>query len=224
VVIRDGASGESCSVVDGPADGEHTVTCGGTTVVISDGAAVGEGEGEGEGEPPCRTLFGSVAIQNSDDLLALADVCVVTGDIGAGELTGLTSFSLPRLATVGGSLSVNSLDGTSGNSALVSISLPLLTTVGGELELSRNTGVTGVSLPLLANVGGRMTFLRDGALPSIVLPNLTSCGDITISVNASLTSISLPALASAGSIDISEDPALTSCTGAPIVSVGDCVQ
>ena len=141
--------------------------------------------------------FGDFAISKSLDLEAFieANCEQVTGTLSLSieRNEALTEFSLPLLASVGGSLSITK------NAALTSISLPLLASVGSSLGITKNAALTSISLPLLASVGGDLSIRENAALTSISLPLLVSVGeDLTMRNNAALTSISLPALVSVG--------------------------
>ena len=92
------------------------------------------------------TVEGSVTIENTLDVQAMANVCVVTGDVIVAA-NGMTSISLPVLASVAGGVFINN------NAALTSISLPALASVGGDVFIEFNAALTSISLPVLASAG-----------------------------------------------------------------------
>ena len=174
--------------------------------------------GGGEGEP-CVTIEGSITLENSLDVAAMANTCVVTGNMVIGD--GLTSLTLARLEAVGGDILV------SGRS-LTDVSLPLLATVGARFFLQDLPALATLSLPALRTVGTLLvhgTPLLDAiSVPSLVSAegfNITSVGPTLISAplletlgdfslfETGVTSLSLPELVTS-SIVILRNPSLRS--------------
>jgi len=92
------------------------------------------------------TVEGSVTIENTLDEQAMANVCVVTGTVTVAA-NGMTSFSLPLLASVGGDVVIQA------NAALTSFSLPVLESVGADVVIRFNDALTSCTGALIANVG-----------------------------------------------------------------------
>ena len=69
------------------------------------------------------TVEGSVTIENTLDVQAMANVCVVTGNVTVAA-DALTSISFPVLASVGGSVNIGD------NAALTSCTGLLIVNVG----------------------------------------------------------------------------------------------
>jgi len=82
--VCNGLDGDSCTVADGPEAGEHTVTCGATTVVISDGASGTTGVTGDTG------ATGATGDTGSDGATGDTGAPGVTGDTGAPGAPGAT--------------------------------------------------------------------------------------------------------------------------------------
>ena len=138
-----------------------------------------------------------ITVRSPTDVFALKDVRIITGQVA---VINMGSFSLPRLAQIGGSLLIGT--GSSG-----AISLPALQSVGGGLTI-RDNAVTSVDFPQLNHVGGF-------ALLNVALPDLTGfpalaeiAGDVEISDSPGLVSATLPAVKIAGNFHIGFNPNL----------------
>ncbi len=120
--------------------------------------------------------FGDFAISKSLDLEAFieANCEQVTGTLSLSieRNEALTEFSLPLLASVGGSLSITK------NAALTSISLPLLVSVGEDLTMRNNAALTSISLPALVSVGGDLFFGGNEALCDSIVGEIVSRVDV----------------------------------------------
>jgi hypothetical protein len=121
-----------------------------------------------------------VDIRTFNDDFALKDVRVITGKVTV--LRG--SFTLPKLAQIGGALQI--IEGSGGT-----ISLPALQSVGGELAL-RNSGVTALDCPQLRRTGS-LTVIQSALHDLSGFPVLAEiAGDVQIGSSPGLVSATLP--------------------------------
>ena len=118
--------------------------------------------------PPCRTVEGAVQIKNSLDAEALADVCIITGELKVSA-PDLTALSLPRLVSVGGELSI-----VGKKAALATLSLPVLQKVAGLVNISGNPKLAELSLPALETIGESLSVFSNPAMATLSLPALTT--------------------------------------------------
>jgi hypothetical protein len=111
-------------------------------------------------------VTGNLEIYDADDLAALADVNVVTGNV---YVSGL----LPDAGDV---------------------VFPALRMIGGSFDLMFSDSATSVSLPALEILGGGMRIERNDLLASIAFPALRRAGTIDIIDNAALITVDLGGL------------------------------
>lgn len=162
---------------------------------------------------------GDVTITSSAEMAAfVARGCTsVTGTLSVAG-TDLSSFSLPALTSVGGSLNIDD------NTALTNFSLPALTKVAvptttyAYLNVRNNAALTSFNLPALTSVSA-LNVSDNSALTAFSLPVLTNVGTMTggsqlmflqVSNNTSLTTFSFPALTNISALSVADNPALTS--------------
>jgi hypothetical protein len=120
---------------------------------------------------------------------ALAQASVVTGTL---TLASDAKVSLPRLAMVGGGLTI------APGAPPASIELPALTQINGSL-LALASDLEGLALPALASVGGSVQIDTATGLARLSLPSLTTVGqDVVVRDTPLLATASLPALSTAG--------------------------
>ena len=91
-------------------------------------------------------IEGSVTIENTLDVQAMANACVVTGNVIVAA-NALTSISLPLLASVGESVVIK------GNPALTTFSLPVLASPGGNVFIDSNDALMICTGAHIVNVG-----------------------------------------------------------------------
>jgi hypothetical protein len=166
------------------------------------------------------TLSRAVDIESAEDVVALANIRVVTGDLSVGLAT-FDVVSLPRLAHIGGALRVRPL-------RLNRLSLPELREVDGSFTLG--VEIAEVDCPQLARVGALSISthgLRDLSglsalarvdhdiaisgtfdLTSVDLSNLSIGGDLGITGNRHLTEITMALRDHVGFVSISSNGAL----------------
>jgi hypothetical protein len=99
-------------------------------------------------------------------------------------LSSGASFSLPQLTTLDGRLEVAS-------SAMTNVSLPLLASIGGSLIIESAPEVTNLNLDSLTNTSGTVTIVGT-KLNTISFPELTRAASFTLENNGLLQNISLP--------------------------------
>jgi len=211
----------SCGGPDGP-KGDPASTCtvthdsGGTVIECSDGTTA-----RLRGDVPvsiddmvvrdCRTVDGSLLLENAADVRNANDVCRIAGDLDV-QANGVTVISLPALESVEGNLQIIGLDDSavfmpelasvSGVTSIIgnlssSIVLPQLESIGGKLFISGNQG-SSMSFPLLARVD-QAAVISFNFAPSVFLPSLKSVGlELLIGDNGQLTDFSAPLLTSVG--------------------------
>ena len=163
------------------------------------------------GSAPCSSVFeGTYLLNDHAALDALADYCEVTGTLSVYD-SSLTSFDLPRIHTVGGSLSVVS------NDALTSFSLPNLASVGDSITVEGNDRLTSFELSTLTEVGGgkfdNVSVKHNDALTSFDLSALTRvAGSLFVRFDAVLSSFDLSALTRLGGfLGLTDNDALAQC-------------
>ncbi len=133
-----------------------------------------------------ESVGGSLDINGNalTDLAGLSNLRSIGRDlsIGAGSLQSLSSFALPSLATIGGSLRTGGSTGS-----LASVDLPNLTQIAGDLEL---TGIASLNAPSLTSVRNlRLSGLTGSA-------SLSVSNGLKVTGSLSITSIrGLPSLA-----------------------------
>jgi len=149
------------------------------------------------------------AAQPSPASLSFPNLVSVGGYLIAANLTSLTSFSAPVLASTAQDFNVS-------NCALLStVSAASLSSVGGSLYANANPGLLSIGFPALASAGniqiydcvnitsinlsallvvGSMLFTGCSDLVTVDLTLLEECASIDASGNNSLTSFSLLAL------------------------------
>jgi hypothetical protein len=167
---------------------------GGTACNPRDDAAEGEGEGD---DDPCRTINGTLVIDDDDDVASFADVCSAVAVRIGGSVRTVT---LPRLEHLDGPLSVL------GNAALESVSLPALASLAGGVMINGSPVLANVELPALRTANG--FFCRADALPSLRLPLLESTGSGTFIYGSEMALLELPSLVSVGGPLAIDDTAL----------------
>jgi hypothetical protein len=141
------------------------------------------------GGPPCaNVLQGSFTIQNATDVATVTPYCGITGDLNITS-SGITSISLPALATIGGQLNLQT-------NGLSKLSLPALTTIGSRL-LSSSGHMDELDFPALTSVNSIELPL---VLTTLNVPKLTSVAAGADMIFAPSATISFPALVSVGPV------------------------
>jgi hypothetical protein len=161
-----------------------------------------------------RGCSGGLVVAGNDGLTSLSLPALATGGV---EIYGnaLASLTLPALTSTGSRLEV------SGDPALTTLSLPVLAASDGGLHVYNNPSLTTLSLPVLATVGTLSVW--GTALTTLSLPVLaTVTGDLSVS-NAALTTFSLPVLVTVGGpsgLSVSDNAALTTFSLPMLATVG----
>ncbi|MFY0569655.1 DUF7151 family protein [Archangium lansingense] len=166
-----------------------------------DGAAVNSGpDTNGDGilqdsevtktEYVCdRVILGNVTVYSQLELLALADVVAITGDLDISHTDNVVNVDLPALKHVGGDLNLDYLR------ELRNVSLPALERVGGSIKFSSLPKVDRLDLRALRNIG---MGLRVAENPELVAMDFTSLqylnGSMWVLKNPKLTELGLSSL------------------------------
>lgn len=138
-------------------------------------------------------LPGDVTASTADDLAALANIRVITGN--ATLFPRGQTLSLPHLEHVGGQLGISGFE-------LVDIALPVLQDVGGVLSIN---GGDAIEVPALRRVGG-LDLHAMGMSDLAAFSALAEIdGDMQISDTSTLISIDLSSLAIRGNLTLSSD-------------------
>jgi hypothetical protein len=149
-----------------------------------------------------------VSVPDLAELAPAADTITAVGSLTLAN-TSLTTFSLPALTRVDGTLHVL------GNTVLARVSLPVLARVG-VLQFKENEKLSTISLPALTEVDDLMLFNATYIFQGVTilsLPSLTAVNrDVYITWNNSLTTLALPALTTVkGALTIFDNSALRQC-------------
>ncbi|MFN8574499.1 MAG: Ig-like domain-containing protein [Gemmatimonadaceae bacterium] len=139
--------------------------------------------------------------------------------LNVNELDGLSSFQLPALASVGGSLQLNQARSTGAAPGTLTVSFPALSTLGGNItgQTSASAGIPprtyDLTLGSLQNVGGIGAFfsvdLADGLRNLVLGPVHTAQGGtFSIDNNDQLRTITLGATIVGGNLEIDNNDAL----------------
>lgn len=136
------------------------------------------------------------------DLVPLASLATIIGDLRVGPSVALDELRLPGLRSVGGAIDIAS------NGDLHGVFLASLERAG-QLAIEGNVALTTISLPRLQAVSGSLAVSRSGDLELLELSALVSVdGELAITDNARLTLLELAGLQRAGSMRIANNPAL----------------
>jgi hypothetical protein len=138
------------------------------------------------GAPPASIDL-SALIQISGSLLALA--------------SNLDALALPALATVGGSVQIDTA------SDLGRLSLPALTTVGQDVLVLDTPLLATAGLPVLSKVGGAVALVNAPVLQDVDLPALTAVSRMSVSRTGAIR-VSLPGPVTLDSLVIADNAAL----------------
>lgn len=146
-----------------------------------------------------RVIQGDVIVEVPSQLLALADVKVITGALHIGFMPELTQVALPALAYLGGDLTLNVL------SEVRTLSFPALRQVGGALWISSNPKLDQLELGSLQEVHQDLALLDNGELKHLRLPSLQSLGGgLYVTGHFNLEVLELPLLQRTTGINLSE--------------------
>lgn len=170
--------------------------------------------------------FTSLTTVNFEDCLELSAfsatslVTVGAGGLNLRNLANISkmagAFSLPVLATVGGSFF---LYGT-GSTSLTSVSLPSLTSVGAFFIVANHSNLTTISAPNVSSVGADFNVSGNTSLAIASFNNLGSVGsNVFVLSNSAMTQLSLSSLAAVGSIQAS---GCTSLSSSDLSSLSSC--
>ena len=228
-----GPAGAPCTVAhDVPSLGSDTITCGATSVVVSNGKSASvTPEPAGEN---CPT--GGVKVQGASEQA----IYVCNGADGR-SVTVQPEPAGPNCPNGG-----VKVQGPSGTAAYVcgSASQTPCTTLEGSLTIANSqdwrsfveTGCTEITgdlriegngladldgVALVERIGGELSITRTDALTSVALPKLTTVGTLTVAGNDALSSLSLPALTKMGSFVIASNKALASLSLPKLTTAAD---
>ena len=150
----------------------------------------------------------------------------VNGSLTVSQASNLTYIGLSALVFVGDSLVFNRFCATQSTKSTCKLVFPSLVAVGALFQVSVSSYLTVISVPNLSKVGGGVHIESNMALTLLSAPSLASAaGGIFILANAVLTVLSLPALLWVGAtpqddgINISGNLLLTYIDMPSIVSV-----
>jgi hypothetical protein len=174
---------------------------------------------------PALRFCGAVTFTTSTAFLNLATISLPELEITSGSFQvtnqpAVTSFSAPRLHTVGGTLAITGAAGVAGFTTIsfaalenvyqgatfagpyvTTLSLPSLRCCTDLLAFTGLTVLTDISLPSLVRIGTSFSIGSSTmpALLSISMPYLTHIGTfLTLANVAALTTLSLPSIVSIG--------------------------
>ncbi|MDP2341960.1 MAG: thrombospondin type 3 repeat-containing protein [Deltaproteobacteria bacterium] len=144
---------------------------------------------------PALQDAGSIVVAGNPELevLGLASLGSVGGDLIIFDNDALLDVAVPALGTIGGDLII------SGNDALASFTAPALSAIGGDLIVTDNDGLQDFSAPALSVVGGDLVLAGNEDLPGVDFTQLARVGgDLSIVDNDGLAALAFPALSTVG--------------------------
>lgn len=156
------------------------------------------------------TIEGSVVVHNTLDVLALADVSTITGDVTI-DANGVTSIGLGQLVSIGGDLVVES-------TTLTSLDLHALRSVAGSIRFTTPM-LPAVELGALETIGADIAIAADNLATFDLGALVSTAGSISVSTSGSASiSVDLGALTTvAGGVTL---PWVASLACPQLVSAG----
>lgn len=148
-------------------------------------------------------------------MLYISPYASILGGLDASTCT-LTSFILPQLTYIGGSLRIL------GNSLLSAVEFPSLLIISGDISLISDVSLTTVAFPSLQLVGGAVSIDFNSAINLINFPSITHIsGSFYVAHGSSLTLISLPVLTAVqGSFSLFTNSGLQSLYLGSLTAIG----